>query len=144
MAAAAALDPKHEFRFSLGAPTERNLNTAAGNLSLTVAASHFLHVASGGTLPAAPGVANRFLVPWPDVDIALLKTHTLDAAVQGAQCSLCIASLRAMHDAFQRAEVSGLKFADVGSCKGPANGLLSRDSAKGAAFDVSRQNFNPS
>ena len=41
MAGSAALDPKYEFLFSLGAPTVGNLNAAAGNPSLTVAAVHF-------------------------------------------------------------------------------------------------------
>ena len=59
----AALDPKYEFTFAAGAPTVGSLNAAAGAPQLTVAAVHFLHVASGGLPPAAPGVANRFLVP---------------------------------------------------------------------------------
>ena len=91
----AALDPKYEFTFSLGPPTVGNLNTAAGAPLLTVAAVHYLQVASGGTLPAAPGAPNRFVVPWPDIDVAMLKVHTLDAAVHGTQCAARITNLRA-------------------------------------------------
>ena len=69
----AALDPNYGFLFAAGAPTVGNLNAAAGAPQLTVAAVHFLHVVSGGTLPPAPGAANRFLVPWTDVDIT---SHT--------------------------------------------------------------------
>ena len=69
----AALDPKYEFVFAAGAPTVGNLNAAAGAPMLTVAAVHYLHVVSGGILPPAPGAAGRFLVPWPDVDIAVLN-----------------------------------------------------------------------
>ena len=50
----AALDPKYEFVFAAGAPTVGNLNAAAGAPMLTVAAVHYLHVVSGGTLPPAP------------------------------------------------------------------------------------------
>ena len=111
----AALDPKYEFTFAAGAPTVGSLNAAAGAPQLTVAAVHFLHVASGGLLPAAPGVANRFLVPCTDVDIAMLKVHQLDAAVHGTQSAGRITNLRAMHDAFQRAAAGGLKFDVLGS-----------------------------
>ena len=51
----AALDPKYEFVFAAGAPTVGNLNAAAGAPVLTVAAVHYLHVASGGTLVVAGG-----------------------------------------------------------------------------------------
>ena len=111
----AALDPKYEFTFSLGAPTAGNLNAAAGTPILTVAAVHYLQVASGNTLPPAPGGANRFAVPWPQVDVAMLKVHTLNAAVHGTQSAARITNLRACHDAFQRAEAGGLTFDNLGS-----------------------------
>ena len=111
----AALDPKYEFQFSLGAPTAGNLNAAAGAPNLTVAAVHYLHVSSGNSLPPAPGAPGRFTVPWPEVDVAMLKAHTLNAAVHGTQCAARITSLRACHDAFQRAEAGGLSFAVLGS-----------------------------
>ena len=106
----AALDPKYEFVFSLGAPTAGNMNAAAGAPILTVDAVHYLQVASGNTLPPAPGAANRFAVPWPLVDIAMLKVHTLNAAVHWTQCSARITNLRACHDAIQRAVAGGAHF----------------------------------
>ena len=93
-----------------------NLNAAAGAPLLTVSAVHFLHVASGGTLPpAAGGAANRFVVTWTMVDIAMLKVHALDAAVLGTPTAARITSLRSMHDAFQRAAAGGLSFGVLGS-----------------------------
>jgi len=106
----AALDPKYEFTFAPGAPTVGDLNAAAGAPLLTVAAVHYLHVASGGALRAAPGAANRFIVPWTDVDIAMLKVHNQDAAFHGTPSAGRITNLRAMHDAFQRAAAGGLTF----------------------------------
>ena len=111
----AALDPKYEFLFAAGAPTVGNLNAAAGDPQLTVAAVHYLSVASGGTLPAAPGAANRFVVPWTTVDIAMMKVHSMDAAVLGTPSAARITNLRALHDAFQRAAAGGLSFSALGS-----------------------------
>ena len=111
----AALDPKYEFTFAPGAPTVGDINAAAGAPLLTVAAVHYLHVASGGALRAAPGAANRFIVPWTDVDIAMLKVHNLDAAFHGTPSAGRITNLRAMHDAFQRAAAGGLTFDILGS-----------------------------
>ena len=111
----AALDPKYEFTFAAGAPTAGNLNAAAGAPQLTVAAVHFLHVASGGTLPPAAGAPNRFVVSWAEVDIAMLKVHGLDPAVHGTPCAGRITNLRTMHDAMQRAAAGGLSFGVLGS-----------------------------
>ena len=66
-------------------------------------------------MPPAPGAANRFLVPWTDVDIAVLKIHNLNAAVLGTQIAGRITNLRTLHDAFQRAAAGGLKFDVLGS-----------------------------
>ena len=111
----AALDPKYEFTFAGGAPTVGALNAAAGAPLLTVAASHYLYVASGGSLPPAPGAPGRFVIPWADVDVAVLKVHNLNAAVHGTQCAGRITGLRALHDAFQLAQAGGLKFDSLGS-----------------------------
>ena len=98
----AALDPKYEFTFAGGGPTVGALNAAAGAPLLTVAAVHYLYVASGGSLPAAPGAPNRYVIPWTDVDIAVLKVHNMHTATHGTQCAGRITNLRALHDAFQR------------------------------------------
>ena len=111
----AALDPKYEFTFAGGAPTVGALNAAAGAPQLTVAAVHYLYVASGGSLPAAPGAANRFIIPWTDLDIAVLKVHNMNAAIHGTPCAGRITNLRTLHDAFQRAHAGGLAFASLGS-----------------------------
>ena len=67
-----------------------NVNTAAGAPSLIVAAVHYLNVVSGGTLSAAPGAPNRFVVPeststpqcsWPIACLLLcMERHTLHAS----------------------------------------------------------------
>jgi hypothetical protein len=54
-----------------------NLNTAAGTPSPTVAAVHYLNVVLGGTLSAAPGAPNRFVVLRIDVDVAMLNAYSL-------------------------------------------------------------------
>ena len=113
--AMAAQDPKYGFLFATGAVTAGNFNTAAGTPMCTVDAVHFLNVASGGTLPAAPGAANRFLVPWTTLYVAMLKVHTLSTALHGTPCGARITSLQCMHDAFQRAATGGLSFSAVGS-----------------------------
>ena len=111
----AAHDPQHEFRFAPGAPTAGNFNAAAGSPVCTVDAMHYLNVASGGGLPAAPGAAARFQVPWTTVYVAMLKVHTISTALHGTPCGARITSLQSMHDAFQRATTGGLAFSDVGS-----------------------------
>ena len=55
--------PKVRVSSSPGAPTMAHLNTADGAPSLNVAAVHYLNFVSGGTLSAAPGAPNRFVVP---------------------------------------------------------------------------------
>ena len=111
----AAHDPKYEFLFAPGAPTAGNFNAAAGNPMCTVDATHYLNVASGGRLLAAPGAATRFQVPWTTVYVAMLKVHTLSTDLHGTPCGGRITSLECMHDAFQRAAADGLAFAVVGS-----------------------------
>ena len=111
----AALDPKFEFLFAPGALTAGNFNAAAGSPMCTVDATHFLHVASGGTLLAAPGAPNRFLVAWVKVYVAMLKAHTLSTALHGTPSGVRITNLGSMHDAFQRAAAGGLAFTVVGS-----------------------------
>ena len=111
----AAHDPQHEFLFAPGAPTAGNFNAAAGSPMCTVDATHYLNVASGGGLPAAPGAAARFQVPWTTVYVAMLKVHTISTALHGTPCGARITSLQSMHDAFQRATTGGLAFSDVGS-----------------------------
>ena len=46
----AALDPRFEFQFELGAPTAANLNTAGGFANLTLSANHWLYIVSGGNV----------------------------------------------------------------------------------------------
>ena len=99
----AALDPRYEHQFDLGPPTNNNLNTAAGNPLTTVTNAHWLYVVSGGTLPASAVNNGRFVVPWCDMHIALLKIHNLDPAMVGTLATTRIVNLRAIHDALQRA-----------------------------------------
>ena len=111
----AAHDPKYEFLFASGAPSAGNFNAAAESPVCTVDAAHYLNVASGGRLLAAPGAATRFQVPWTTVYVAMLKVHKLSTALHGTPCGGRITRLQCMHDAFQRATAGGLAFADVGS-----------------------------
>ena len=111
----AALDPKYEFHFASGAPTAGNFNAAAGSPMCTVDASHFLHVASGAALPAAPGAPNRFTISWTVMHVAMLKVHSLSNSLHGTPSGTRIVNLRAMHDALQRTATGGLTFAVLGS-----------------------------
>ena len=89
----AAHDPKYEFLFAPGAPSAGNFNAAAGNPMCTVDATHYLNVASGGTLLAAPGAPNRFQVAWTKVYVAMLKVHTLSTALHGTPSGVRITNL---------------------------------------------------
>ena len=132
----AALDPRFEVLFSGGAPTTGNLNAAAGNPQLSVGGVHFLSVVSGGTLAPDPATPGRFLVPWSHVWIEILKVSTLDPALHGTPCISRICSLRAVHDAFQRAVAAGLSFVVLGSLE------LALSAFTVAAYRDSLQNPN--
>ena len=110
----AALDPRFEFAFGLGAPTAASFNAANGTPLLTVAPTHFLYVASSGDMPAAT-VPNRFEIPWTNVWIAVLKVCNVSAALGNTHCSRNICNLRVMHDSFARCVNAGMPFTPVGS-----------------------------
>ena len=118
----AALDPRYEFQFDLGAPTAANLNLAAGSPLLSVGATHLLYVASGNSLPVSATTPGRYTVSRVDVHIACLKVHKVDAALQGTLCSRSLFNLKVCHDAFSREgshsghAVSIPRFSRRGSC----------------------------
>ena len=111
----AAMDPRFEFQFGVGPPTAANFNTAAGFPLVTLDPSHWIHVVSGGTTPASARVAGRFEVAWTSLHVAMLKVHSLDAALFGTLATGRLTTLRSMHDAFQRAVAAGLPFTVLGS-----------------------------
>ena len=111
----AAPDPRFEFQFELGAPTAGNFNAAAGAPVVTLDASHWLCVVSGGTIPASTVVPGRFAVPWSSMHLAMLKVSQIDPAMFGTLATSRITSLRTLHDAFQRAVLAGLTFTVLGS-----------------------------
>jgi hypothetical protein len=95
-----------------------NLNAAAGTLWLNVDPTHWLYVASGGTLPPTPGAAGRFRVSWTALWIEWLKFSPLDAALHATLVARSIGNLRLLHDGFQRAVAGGLDFSVRGSPEG--------------------------
>ena len=111
----AALDPRFEFQFELGAPTAANLNTAGGFSNLTLSANHWLYVVAGGNVPGSAVAAGRFSVSWPAMHIAMLKVNALDPAILGTHATSRISNLRMLHDAFQRAVAGGMPFTVLGS-----------------------------
>ena len=111
----AALDPRFEFQFELGAPTAANLNTAGGFANLTLSANHWLYVVSGGNVPGSAVAAGRFSVSWPAMHIAMLKVNALDPAILGTHATSRISNLRMLHNAFQRAVAGGMPFTVLGS-----------------------------